>query len=75
MNQRTGAVRRPLASSPFTSRQHAARVQERLEVADRVLHDRHGLGKVVAVEDTATVQVDFGSGGLRRVRAANLTML
>ncbi|MGH3327616.1 MAG: hypothetical protein ACRDPT_07470 [Streptomycetales bacterium] len=38
-------------------------------------HDRHGMGRVVAVEDERTVRVDFGSGGLRRVSPAKLTAL
>ncbi|MGH8868310.1 MAG: hypothetical protein ACRDYU_09975 [Actinomycetes bacterium] len=46
-----------------------------LEVSDRILHDRHGLGTVLSVEDGDMVCVDFGSSGRRRVRATKVTKL
>ncbi|MGH3098326.1 MAG: hypothetical protein ACRDMV_20270 [Streptosporangiales bacterium] len=34
---------------------------------DRVNHDRFGLGIVVAVEGTAALRADFGSGIVERI--------
>jgi hypothetical protein len=39
-------------------------VIERFSVHDRVTHDEHGLGRVVA-EEAAAVTVDFGSHTVR----------
>ncbi|MFB6894484.1 hypothetical protein ACFCX4_34885 [Kitasatospora sp. NPDC056327] len=55
------AARRPLPTSPFQARPEAP--PKHFELGDRVTHDRHGLGRVIAVEETpdAAVVVDFGS--------------
>jgi DNA helicase-2/ATP-dependent DNA helicase PcrA len=45
-----------------------------VEVGDRVLHDKFGLGKVVATAgsgDQATADVDFGSAGTKRLALAH----
>lgn len=58
---------RHLPSSPFNSAREAARVPvEHYEVGERVTHDRHGMGRVTALEGDAAVCVDFG-WGVRRV--------
>lgn len=54
--------RRHLASSPFQP--EPERVVEIFETGDRVSHDIHGLGSVVAV-DSYGVSVDFGAQTLR----------
>ncbi|MEV7431593.1 MULTISPECIES: hypothetical protein [unclassified Nocardioides] len=53
---------RHLASSPFKPEPEL--VVEQYDVDDRVSHDAHGLGRVVAV-DSAAVIVDFGSTNIR----------
>jgi hypothetical protein len=55
--------RRSLPASPFTRRSTPA--PEQYVVGDRVTHDKYGLGRVVAVEDDASVIVDFGSSHRR----------
>ena len=54
-----------LPSSPF--KPAVEPVVEVFEVDDRVTHDLHGLGRVIAV-DAHAVTVDFGSQVLRVVR-------
>ncbi len=51
--------RRHLKSSPFKAANDPP--PEIYEVGDRVLHDTFGLGRVVAVQGTFAVQVDFTS--------------
>ncbi|MEY9877648.1 hypothetical protein ABH931_007172 [Streptacidiphilus sp. MAP12-33] len=60
---RSEGPKRILPASPFT--RPSAPVPERFAVGDRVNHDKHGLGRVVAVEDEASVIVDFGSAHRR----------
>ncbi|WP_042429681.1 hypothetical protein [Streptacidiphilus anmyonensis] len=60
---RSDGPRRPLPGSPFT--RPAAPAPEQFAVGDRVTHDKHGLGRVVAVEDDLSVIVDFGSAHRR----------
>lgn len=62
MSSSSRSPRRHLASSPFKPRPE--QVVEIYEVGDRVSHDLHGLGRVVAV-DPSGVTVDFGSKSLR----------
>ena len=57
--ERTG---RRLSSSPFQPKPEA--VIEQYAVGDRVAHDEHGLGSVIAT-DSLGVTVDFGSGSTR----------
>jgi hypothetical protein len=57
----TSAVgRRHLPTSPFNVPVVAPPV-EQLAVADRVTHDRYGLGTIVSVEEGLAVLVNFGS--------------
>jgi hypothetical protein len=63
---RSEGPRRNLPGSPFT--RAAAPAPKAFAVGDRVTHDKHGLGRVVAVEDEGSVIVDFGSAH-RRVSA------
>ncbi|MBC2960939.1 MULTISPECIES: hypothetical protein [Nocardioides] len=53
---------RHLASSPF--KPDPEQVIEEYVVDDRVSHDAHGLGRVIAV-DSLAVTVDFGDRNLR----------
>ncbi len=56
---RSEGPRRSLPASPFIRRTTPA--PEQYVVGDRVTHDKHGLGRVVAVEDDTSVIVDFGT--------------
>ncbi len=60
---RSDGPRRPLPGSPFT--RPTAPAPEQFAVGDRVTHDKHGLGRVVAVEDDVSVIVDFGAANRR----------
>jgi hypothetical protein len=60
---RSEGPRRSLPASPFT--RTTAPAPEQFAVGDRVTHDKHGLGRVVAVEDGASVIVDFGAAHRR----------
>jgi hypothetical protein len=51
------------ASSPF--KDPVVEPVEQYTVGDRVTHDRFGLGRVVAVEDDASVTVNFGASRVR----------
>ena len=62
MKTRSAAQRRHLPGSPFNAK--PTPVIERFAVADRVSHDKYGLGRVVAEEEAAVV-VDFGSQQIR----------
>lgn len=69
------APRRRLATSPFATPEPPVAAEEpALAVDDRVLHDRYGMGLVVAVEERS-VRVDFGTGVQRRVSPASITKL
>jgi hypothetical protein len=65
VSTRPAATRRHLPRSPFNNLPTAPHVE--YAVADRVCHDRHGLGKVVKVEEERAVIVDFKGGNVRRV--------
>ncbi|GAA5006688.1 hypothetical protein GCM10025734_47030 [Kitasatospora paranensis] len=63
MMTNSAALRRHLPTSPFR-RAAAPPPPKRFAVGDRVTHDEHGLGRVVAVEGgdgEIAVLVDFGS--------------
>lgn len=64
MKPRSAAQRRHLASSPFQP--DPEEVVEVYSVDERVIHDRYGLGRVVAVE-TSAITVDFGDQSVRLV--------
>lgn len=68
MTTRRTTTRRVLAGSPFNKPDAPAAPVETYEVDDRVCHDRHGLGRVVAVEAGNIVLVDFNST-MQRVAA------
>lgn len=58
-NIMTSSSRRHLSSSPFPP---PAEVDHpTYAVGERVCHDTFGLGRVVALEGTAAVSIDFGS--------------
>lgn len=57
--------RRYLSTSPFNKPPAAEPPAELYAVHDLVTHDRYGLGRVVAVEDSAALTVDFGSRQVR----------
>jgi hypothetical protein len=66
-SQPTGR-RRHLPNSPFNAaREAAAAAIKPIPVGARVSHERHGLGRVVALDGDRAVIVDFGSGDRRRV--------
>jgi hypothetical protein len=75
MSPRSAAGRRPLVGSPFATDPPPTSADPVLPPATRVLHDRHGMGIVHTDDEGPTTVVDFGSGGLRRVRRASLTVL
>jgi hypothetical protein len=69
----TGA-RRNLPNSPFKAARDAAAaaaVIVPIPVGVRVSHERHGLGRVVALAGEQAVIVDFGNGDIRRVSLAS----
>lgn len=55
--------RRNLPGSPFNRVEPVPEI-EQFAVADRVTHDKYGLGRVIMADD-ATVIVDFGSERVR----------
>lgn len=62
MTPRPAVEHRYSPRSPFSARPVLA--IEEFAVDDRVTHDRHGLGRVIAEEDAAVI-VDFGSQHIR----------
>jgi hypothetical protein len=54
------ATRRYLPGSPFNNLHTAARPVKQFEVQDQVTHDRYGLGRVIAADESG-VLVDFGT--------------
>jgi hypothetical protein len=60
MESRRVGYRRHLESSPFASPAQPAPTQAFTE-RDRVSHDRYGLGRIVRVEGTSAVVVEFGA--------------
>ena len=70
MSNRPAATRRVLPGSPFKA--PVARVPEHFTVGERVTHDRHGMGKVIGVEDgDVAVLVNFGVAGIQRITLPN----
>jgi hypothetical protein len=64
MKPARAASRRLLPTSPFRPATPAPPA-EQLAEHDQVTHDKYGLGRVISVQDDATLVVDFGT---RRVR-------
>ncbi|WP_433466418.1 hypothetical protein [Spirillospora sp. CA-128828] len=58
------AGRRHLPTSPFKPPRAAPPAKE-FALHDQVTHDKHGLGRVVAIEPGTAVLVDFGTGEVR----------
>ena len=56
-----------LPTSPFNRTESAQRALPRLEVGDRITHDRFGLGRVIHVDSSEYVSVDFGTEPVRRI--------
>lgn len=68
MPSRPAGKRRYLAHSPFNAAREAALARVvAIPVGARVSHDRHGMGRVVALDGDQAVIVDFGDGGVLRV--------
>lgn len=55
-----------LPNSPFNAGRQVA-AAEPIPVGAQVSHDRHGLGRVLALDGPAAIIVDFGQGNRRRV--------
>jgi hypothetical protein len=69
------ATRRFLPTSPFKP-PPAAPPAEQFAVQDQVTHDKHGLGRVVSVEDDTALVIDFGTHRVRiTTPCAKLTKL
>jgi len=64
MKPARAATRRPLPTSPFGAAAPASPAEQFAE-QDQVTHDKYGLGRVVSIQDGATLVIDFGA---RRVR-------
>lgn len=57
----TTPPRRPIPGSPFNVPPEPTVPVIHYAVADRVSHDRHGLGTVIETDRESAVVVDFGS--------------
>ena len=57
--------RRYLATSPFNVPEVETPPQEPFTVGERVSHDKHGMGSVVAVEGETSILLDCGKGPFR----------
>jgi hypothetical protein len=66
MKPARAATRRLLPTSPFGAAPPAPPAEQFAE-QDQVTHDKYGLGRVIRVQDDATLVIDFGP---RRVRIA-----
>jgi hypothetical protein len=65
--------RRPLANSPFKPAESEPRKE--FVVEDLVSHDRYGVGRIVGLEGSSAVTVDFRSSeGMIRVKAPYLKL-
>ena len=65
MKPARAATRRLLPTSPFAA-PPVLPPAEHFAVQDQVTHDKYGLGRVVSVENDATVVIDF-AGRLVRI--------
>lgn len=64
MKHPRAAARPLLPTSPFGA-PALTPPAEQFAVQDQVTHDKYGLGRVVSVQDDATLVIDFGA---RRIR-------
>ncbi|MFE4259117.1 hypothetical protein [Streptomyces sp. NPDC056883] len=62
---KSAVPRRHLPSSPFKAPVEAP--LRHFNVGDRVSHDEHGLGRVVAIEEGIAVLVEFGPEVRKRI--------
>lgn len=75
MKPASAATRRYLPTSPFKP-PPATPPAEQFAVQDQVTHDKHGLGRVVNVEDDIALVIDFGTHQVRiTTPCAKLTKL
>ena len=75
MKPARAATRRFLPTSPFNAPPAAPPVGQ-FAVQDQVTHDKHGLGRVVSVEDDTSLVIDFGTHQVRiTTPCAKLTKL
>ncbi|HLJ99571.1 MAG TPA: hypothetical protein VKU39_06640 [Streptosporangiaceae bacterium] len=75
MQPARAAGRRHLPTSPFGPAPPAPPAEQFAE-QDQVTHDKYGLGRVVAVQDDATLVIDFGAHRMRiTMPCAKLTKL
>jgi hypothetical protein len=61
MKPREPRPRQFLPNSPFNRREEPLPPAPVYAMDDRVTHDRYGLGRVIALEGTTSVVVDFGT--------------
>ena len=64
MKPARAATRRLLPTSPFGV-PPLAPPAEQFAVQDLVTHDKYGLGRVISVQDDATLVIDFGGCRMR----------
>jgi len=64
MKHARATARRLLPTSPFGAAPPAPPAEQFAE-QDQITHDKYGLGRVISIEDDATLVIDFGA---RRVR-------
>ena len=64
MKPARAATRRLLPTSPFGA-PPLAPPAEHFDVEDQVTHDKYGLGRVISVQDDATLVIDFGARRMR----------
>lgn len=66
MTPSNGTTRRRLPTSPFSYDDADGGARADFTDGDRVTHDKHGLGRVIRVDDASCV-VSFGEDTYRRI--------
>jgi len=64
MEHARAATRRLLPTSPFGPAPPAPPAEQFAE-QDQVTHDKYGLGRVISIQDDATLVIDFGECRMR----------
>jgi len=64
MKPARAATRRLLSTSPFGPAPPAPPAEQFAE-QDQVTHDKYGLGRVISIQDDATLIIDFGARRMR----------
>ena len=64
MEHARAATRRLLPTSPFGPAPPAPPAEQFAE-QDQVTHDKYGLGRVISIQDDATLVIDFGAHRMR----------